>query len=137
MSAASQSKTELTDFALKGDLALRGESRWDTAGLGGSLKLGKAAAPVGGADIGGGATDVKGLGGTHAAVAGGDGLSLFVLVLVALEVRDNRDSFEASDCRLFPVLGAESDMTSPDAAAVAAAAGLGELRSMALVKKSV
>lgn len=53
--AASQSTTECTDRALKGDLmalALSGDSRLDTAGLGGSLRLGKGAAPVGGADKG-------------------------------------------------------------------------------------
>ncbi len=53
--AASQSKTECTDRALKGDrtvLALRGESKLEMAGLGGSLRLGNEAAPVGGADIG-------------------------------------------------------------------------------------
>lgn len=53
--AASQSKTGRTERALKGDLmalALRGESKLDMAGLGGSLRLGNEAAPMGGADIG-------------------------------------------------------------------------------------
>ena len=53
--AASQSKTECTDRALNGDLtvlALIGESKLEMAGLGGSLRLGKEAAPVGGADMG-------------------------------------------------------------------------------------
>lgn len=51
-------------------LALMGESRLETAGLGGSLRLGKVAGPVGGADMGG-ADDVNGLGGITGAVAGG------------------------------------------------------------------
>lgn len=53
--AASQSKTECTDRALKGDLmvlALSGESMLEMAGLGGSLRLGNDAGPVGGADMG-------------------------------------------------------------------------------------
>jgi hypothetical protein len=69
--AASQSKTECTDLALKGDLAvlaLLGESKLDNAGEGGILRLGKEFAPVGGADIGSWA---NGLGGTIGAVAGG------------------------------------------------------------------
>jgi hypothetical protein len=68
--AASQSKTEWTERALKGERALMGESKLDTAGLGGSFKLGKVAGPVGGADIGG-AEVVNGLGGIIGAVAGG------------------------------------------------------------------
>jgi hypothetical protein len=68
--AASQSKTEWTERALKGERALIGESKLDTAGLGGSFKLGKVAGPVGGADIGG-AEVVNGLGGIIGAVAGG------------------------------------------------------------------
>lgn len=68
MRAASQSKTEWTDRALNGDLI--GESTLETAGLGGSFRLGKVAGPIGGADIG---IDelTKGLGGTMGAVAGG------------------------------------------------------------------
>lgn len=55
--AASQSNGERTDLALKGDLAaavvaLRGESRVDSAGDGGRCRLGNDVAPVGGADIG-------------------------------------------------------------------------------------
>lgn len=54
--AASQSKTELgTGRALKGDRAVEavnGESKLETVGLGGILRLGKEAAPVGGADMG-------------------------------------------------------------------------------------
>lgn len=57
LSAASQSKTEeRTDLALNGErsvlAALRGESKLESAGLGGSLRLGKQDAPVGGADMG-------------------------------------------------------------------------------------
>lgn len=53
--AASQSNGERTDLALNGDLAvvaLRGESRLDSAGDGGRCRLGNDVAPVGGADIG-------------------------------------------------------------------------------------
>lgn len=52
--AASQSKGERTDRALKGDLtvALRGESRLESEGDGGRCRLGNDVAPVGGADIG-------------------------------------------------------------------------------------
>jgi hypothetical protein len=139
--AASQSKTEVTDLALNGDLALCGESRCETAGLGGNLKLGKVAGPVGGADRGPGpAADTNGLGGTQAAVAGGDSLPTLVeLTLVVLEDGDGRSSLDACDRSLLAVLGTESGESSPDAAAVAAAviAGLGELRSIALVRKSV
>ena len=52
MRAASQSNTEWTGLALKGDravLALNGESILETLGLGGTLRLGKQAGPVGGA----------------------------------------------------------------------------------------
>jgi hypothetical protein len=52
--AASQSNGERTDLALNGDraVALRGESRLETAGETGTCKLGKEVAPVGGADMG-------------------------------------------------------------------------------------
>ena len=52
--AASQSKGERTDRALKGDLtvALRGESRLESEGDGGRCRLENDVAPVGGADIG-------------------------------------------------------------------------------------
>lgn len=70
--AASQSKTECTERALKGERA--GESRLDTEGLWGTFKLGKFAAPVGGADMGA-AEGLKGLGGMIGAVAGGELLS--------------------------------------------------------------
>lgn len=57
LSAASQSKTEeRTDLALKGErrvlAALSGDSKVESAGLGGNLRLGKQDAPVGGADMG-------------------------------------------------------------------------------------
>ena len=54
MRAASQSNGERTDLALNGDLtvALRGESKLDSAGDGGRCRLGNDVAPVGGADIG-------------------------------------------------------------------------------------
>lgn len=57
MRAASQSKDERTERALKGDLmelgvALRGESSVEVAGEGGMCRLGKEATPVGGADRG-------------------------------------------------------------------------------------
>lgn len=53
--AASQSNTEWTGLALKGERGvdtLKGESMLATLGLGGSLRLGKEAGPVGGADMG-------------------------------------------------------------------------------------
>jgi len=73
LSAASQSKAECTERALKGDRA--GEFNSDTEGLWGTFRLGKFAAPVGGADIGA-AEGLKGLGGTIGAVAGGELFSL-------------------------------------------------------------
>lgn len=70
--AASQSKTEWTERALNGDLAvmgvaLMGESTWEKAGEGGIFRLGKDASPFGGADMG---SRVKGLGGIAGALAG-------------------------------------------------------------------
>lgn len=88
----------------------------DTAGLGGSLRLGKEAAP-GGADMG--AEDVYGLGGMTGAEVGGDGL---------LPVDDVG---EASDCSLAARPEAESGVVSPDDTTA------GELRDMALDRKSV
>lgn len=54
LSAASQSNGDLVERALNGDLAvaLMGDSRVDSAGEGGTSKLGKDVAPVGGADMG-------------------------------------------------------------------------------------
>ena len=104
------------------------------AGLGGSLRLGKVTGPIGGAESGPFA-DVKGLGGVRLAVAG---LVILTLpVLVVLEVGDGRSALEASDCSLLAVLGMDSGVISPEAAAVAAAAAEGELTYMALVRKSV
>lgn len=126
--AASQSNAEWTERALKGDLtaeALMGESRFETAGLGGSFRLGKVAAPVGGADMGTGT--LKGLGGTMGAVAGGEGL-----LLLMLEADDEECSLlqEQSVCSLAAVPGRESGVVWPEATA-------GELRDMALERKSV
>ena len=97
--AASQSNGECTDLALKGDravLALRGESMLDAAGDGGIFRLGKAVAPVGGADMG---SCAKGLGGTAGAVRGG----CFVSSL-----------HEQSDRSLLAVDGTDSGVASPD-----------------------
>jgi hypothetical protein len=136
--AASQSKTECTERALNGDLAveaLRGESRHEMAGLGGSFMLGNTAAPVGGADIGMAA--VKGLGGIIGAVAGAVSradFSLVLLTLLGLEVGGERSHLqEQSDCSVAAVPGSESGVLSPDAYPV----GKGELRDMALERKSV
>lgn len=65
--AASQSKTDWTDLALNGDLALMGDAPCETAGEGGILRLGKVSAPFAGADMG---TLLKGLGGIAGAVMG-------------------------------------------------------------------
>ena len=126
--AASQSKTEWTDRALNGDLAVLGvigESRLEIDGLGGNLRLGKLAAP-GGADMG---TDaVKGLGGTMGAVAGGESLMLGLDIEVVGEERS--DLNEQSDCSLAAVSGRESGVVSPEAIA-------GEFKDRALERKSV
>jgi hypothetical protein len=159
--AASQSKTEdeLMDRALNGDRALRGDSRCEIAGLGGSRRLGKVAGPVGGADSGPRAAAVAeaeyGLGGTHAAVAGGERLLLaIVFTEVVLDEGEGPSTAaleDASDLSLLAVLGTESGVISPEAAAVAAAdaeigaeavVGVGaqtegELRNIALERKSV
>jgi hypothetical protein len=147
------------DRALNGERALCGESRCEIAGLGGSRKLGKVAGPVGGAERGPRAAAVAeaeyGLGGTQAAVAGGERLLLSVLFTeVVLDAGDGPSTAaleEASDFSLLAVLGTESGVISPEAAAMAAAdaetgaevvavVGVeteGELRSIALVRKSV
>lgn len=133
LSAVSQSKTEWTERALKGEHM--GESRLDTAGLGGSFKLGKVAGPVGGADIGC-AELVNGLGGTMGAVAGGV-VALTLVVLVSFsegaevtEVTEETLSLhEPSDRSLFAVAGGEASEESGEI--------IGELRDMALVRKSV
>jgi hypothetical protein len=132
--AASQSKTdEWTGLALNGDrtvLALIGESIFDTLGLGGTFRLGKHAAPVGGADMG--AVHVKGLGGAMGAVAGGLGRPDALDVI--LEADD--EGGEASRFRevlvssLVAESGRESGVVKPELVA-------GELRAMALVRKSV
>lgn len=128
--AASQSKTECTDRGLNGDLAvvaLIGESRLPIAGLGGSLRLGKLAAPVGGADMG--TEAVKGLGGIMGAVAGEE--AILILRPDVEDVGDDWPDFdEHSDCSLASVSGIESGVVSPEAMA-------GELSDMALVRKSV
>lgn len=130
LSAASQSKTLAgTGRALNGDrtvVALSGESKLETVGLGGILRLGKVSDP-GGADMGA-AEDGKGLGGTTGAVAGGEGILDRMLVI---EAGDSRSLLsEQSDRSLLAVSGTESGVVSPDDRA-------GELRAMALVRKSV
>jgi hypothetical protein len=103
--------------------ALLGESKLETAGLGGSFRLGKVAAPIGGADIG--ICAVNGLGGTGAAAdAGGDGL------LLAVEVAGDCSSLVASVFSLASVAEADSGVVSPDPIA-------GELSDIAFVRKSV
>jgi hypothetical protein len=123
--AASQSNTEWTDLALKGErrvLALSGESMLEMAGLGGSFRLGNEAAP-GGADIG---ADVgNGLGGTTGAVVGGDALLLTVEVGEDCPVLDDRSA--PSDSGL---LFAEPGLESPDVTD-------GEFNERAFDKKSV
>lgn len=125
--AASQSNTEWMERALNGEpmsLELKGESRLETAGLGGTFKLGKQCAPVGGADMGKGA--VNGVGGTAVADAGDEGL-----LLAALEVGDGRSSVEdVSDLSLTADVGADSGEISPGAKA-------GEPSERALERKSV
>lgn len=125
--AASQSNTEWMDRALNGEpmsLELKGESRLEMAGLGGTFKLGKQFAPVGGADMGSGA--VNGVGGTAVADAGDEGL-----LLAALEAGDGRPSVEhVSDLSLAADVGAESGEISPGARA-------GELSDRAFERKSV
>lgn len=124
--AASQSKTEWTDRALNGDLA--GLSRLEMAGLGGSLRLGKVAGPVGGADMG---IDVlaKGLGGIIGAVAGGEGF----LVVSPSDESECSSLHEHSEGTLVAVSGTDTDsgVVSPEWTAS------GEFREMALDKKSV
>lgn len=136
------------------------------AGLGGRRRLGKVAGPVGGAERGPRAAAVAdaeyGLGGTQVAVAGGDDLvfvflfsEAVVLTDVVLEAGEGPCTSaleEACDFSLLAVLGTESGVTSPEAAASAAAeAGIGtdvvavvgvdategELKNIALVRKSV
>lgn len=117
LSAASQSKTDWTDLALKGDLALIGEAAYETAGDGGIFRLGKVSAPFGGADMG---ILLKGLGGMTGAVAG------------ALWCWPSHLQ-EQSVCSLVAVEGAESALDSlegDDLAGVIA----GELRDMDLRK---
>ena len=122
--AASQSNTERVERALKGDLALSGESRFEIAGLGGSLMLGKVIGPVRGADMG--TISLKGLGGMIGAVAGGA-----ARLLPQLDVGDDCSLFEEhSDRSLVAVAGAESGVVSPDAM-------VGEPRDIALERKSV
>lgn len=98
-----------------------------TEGLGGTFRLGNVAGPVGGADKGA-AEGLKGVGGTMGAVAGGGVLSSFSLV----GGEECSCLQEQSDCSLVAVPGAEDDsgVVSPDG-------GRGELRDMALDRKSV
>lgn len=81
------------------------------AGLGGSLRLGKVAGPVGGADIG---IDelTKGLGGTMGAVAGGEGF-----LVVSLSTDSECSSLqEHSEGTLVAVSGTDTDsgVVSPE-----------------------
>lgn len=107
-------------------LALRGVSRPETAGLGGSFRLGKVAAQAG-ADMGGGA--VNGLGGAMGAVAGGDSL---LLAVDGVDVGEERSTLqEHSDGALVAVPVAEDGDVSPDTGAA------GEFKAIALDRKSV
>lgn len=132
--AASQSNTdEWTGLALKGDrtvLALIGESIFDTLGLGGTLRLGKQAAPAGGADMG--VAQVKGLGGAMGAVAGGVGRpdALEVMLEADDEGGDASRFKDLSVSSLAAESGRESGVVKPELVA-------GELRAMAFVRKSV
>jgi hypothetical protein len=117
--AASQSKGECIDRALKGDravLALSGESKLDTAGEGGILRLGNDVAPTGGADMG---SCAKGLGGIGGAVAGGDLYwwpmltpLVFVWLLLSWQLFSHRQ--EQSVRSLLAVDGSDSGVVSPD-----------------------
>jgi hypothetical protein len=123
--AASQSKGECSDLALKGDLAvlaLSGEQTLDRAGEGGILRLGNEVAPVGGADMGG--NWVNGLGGISGAVA-----AIGILCLCSCS-----QWHEQSVCSLLAVDGADSGVVSPDSDGFS---GAGELRDMAALRKSV
>jgi hypothetical protein len=100
----------------------------EMAGLGGSLRLGKVAGPVGGADMG---IDelTNGLGGTMGAVAGGEG---FLAVSRSTE-SECSSLHEQSEGMLVAVSGidADSGVVSPEWTAS------GELREIALERKSV
>jgi hypothetical protein len=95
------------------------------------LRLGKVAGPVGGADMG---ADVGyGLGGTTGAVAGGQSLSPRLLVVVPLSEESGEERphlHEVSDCSVDAVVGADSGGLTLETA-------MGELRAIALVRKSV
>lgn len=94
------------------------------AGLGGSLRLGNEALPVGGADIG--AEVGNGLGGTIGAVPGGDGL-----LLLAVEGGDDSSTLgKRATCSVSRLLFKESGLEVPDV-------GDGEFSAMAFDKKSV
>lgn len=118
-----------------------GDSRLETAGLGGSLRLGNDVGPVGGADMG---TLEKGLGGTSDAEAEArafsiaDALSDAVILiltgggddlLLAVDVEGECSSWVLSALSLESVPGADSGVVSPEAMA-------GECRDMALERKS-
>lgn len=131
--AASQSKTGRTEWALKGDLtvqALRGGSRLEMAGLGGSLRLGNEAAPMGGADMG--TRGVHGVGETTAEAA----VEGFSLPAVAEMSEGDEGSEESSSA-----LDEASDSAAADEADVGVSrpshGGAGEPRDMARVRKSV
>jgi hypothetical protein len=111
-------------------LALIGESIFDTLGLGGTLRLGKQAGPVGGADMG--VAQVKGLGGTIGAVAGGVGRpDAFEVMLEADDEGGEASRFnEVLVSSLVAESGRDSGVVKPELVA-------GELRAMALVRKSV
>ena len=123
--AASQSKTEWIDLALREDrlvLALSGESTLEMAGLGGNLMLGNLAA-AGGADIG--AEVGSGVRDTAGADTGG------VDLLLAVEFGDTASPLgKRSTLSVSGLLLVESGLRSPS--------GIdGEFSAMALDKKSV
>lgn len=115
--AASQSKTDWTERALKGERALReGESSMETAGEGGILRLGNESAPFGGADMG---IWLKGLGGMGGAVAGP-----FRVVCWCSHLQ------EQSVCSLVAVEGADSVLVSSLVGEARDGVTAGELRDM-------
>lgn len=153
--------TALIGAALKGT-ALRGESRLDMAGLGGSMKLGNEVGPVGGADMG---ALVKGLGGTREAEAKARALSTAEafseaegvvaevgeedLVLQAVEVAGDVEaeplSLTLALLALLMLLSSafslasaagEEELSVADSAATTTGETAGELLGMALVRKS-
>lgn len=106
----------------------------ESAGLGGSIELGKHEMPVGGADMG--ILAEYGLGGTMRADPGGEGSLLLPRELggevSALSVPSSSLD-ESSDLSLTADVGAESGLRSPGASPGARA---GELSDMAFDRKS-